>query len=164
MGVASKLVSFKTQQENNCHFPPLHFSHTVDWCCLGYSYYYRTTIIESLKFAVCGAFPPGNKNGQTFVHDPRSIGQSKVKANIKLRITNRGGKNMVIVRSMEVEQKKSKLTFKQLDGVLRVTDDDGNRQSLSHKCTELDKQIPLLLGVSKASLAKRKKSLTISLL
>jgi DNA repair protein RAD50 len=72
---------------------------------------------------------------------------------------------MVIVRSMEVEQKKSKLTFKQLDGVLRVTDDDGNRQSLSHKCTELDKQIPLLLGVSKASLPKNqnKTSLTISL-
>jgi DNA repair protein RAD50 len=112
----------------------------------------RTTIIESLKFAVCGALPPGNKSGQAFVHDPRSIGQSTVKANVKVRFTNRAGTSMVVVRSMEVQQKKTTLTFKQLDGVLRTVDKHGNRQSLSHKCSELDRQIPLLLGVSKSIL------------
>jgi DNA repair protein RAD50 len=112
----------------------------------------RTTIIESLKFAMCGALPPGNKSGQAFVHDPRSIGQSIVKANVKVRFTNRAGSNMVVVRSMEVQQKKTALTFKQLDGVLRTQDKQGNRQSLSHKCSELDRQIPLLLGVSKSIL------------
>ena len=112
----------------------------------------KTTIIESLKYAVCGAMPPGNKSGQAFVHDPKSIGHSTVKANIKVRFTNRAGSSMVVVRSMEVQQKKTTLTFKQLDGVLRTIDEQGNRQSLSHKCTELDKQIPILLGVSKAIL------------
>jgi DNA repair protein RAD50 len=112
----------------------------------------RTTIIESLKFAVCGALPPGKTAGQAFVHDPRSIGQSTVKANIKLRFTNRAGTSMVVVRSMEVQQKKTTMTFKQLDGVLRTVDQKGNRVSLSHKCSELDRQIPLLLGVSAAIL------------
>jgi DNA repair protein RAD50 len=86
------------------------------------------------------------------VHDPRSIGSSVVKANLKLRFTNGAGKPMVIVRSMEVTQKKTTMSFKQLDGVLRATDRTGNRVSMSHKCTELDRQIPLLLGVSKAIL------------
>lgn len=56
---------------------------------------------------------------------------------------------MVVVRSMEVTQAKAKATFKQLDGVLRMIDPDtGEKVSLSHKCSELDKQIPNLLGVS----------------
>jgi DNA repair protein RAD50 len=75
-----------------------------------------------------------------------------VKASIKLRFTNRAGHSMVAVRAMELDQKKTKMTFKQLDGALRTVDKDGNRQALSHKCSELDKQIPLMLGVSKAIL------------
>jgi len=60
---------------------------------------------------------------------------------------------MVVVRSMEVNQKKTTLSFKQLDGVIRMMDPTtGQRTSLSHKCGELDKQIPNLLGVSKAIL------------
>lgn len=112
----------------------------------------KTTIIEAIKFAVCGSLPPGNKSGQAFVHDPRSIGSATVKANVKLRFKNRAGSMMVVVRSVEVQQKKTTMTFKQLDGVLRATDSNGNRQAMSHKCTELDRQVPLLLGVSGAIL------------
>ena len=112
----------------------------------------KTTIIESLKFAVCGALPPGKTAGQAFVHDPRSIGSAVVKANIKLRFNNGAGNSMVVVRSMEVKQQKVKLMFKQLDGTIRASDKHGQRVSMSHKCTELDRQVPLLLGVSKAIL------------
>ena len=72
----------------------------------------RTTIIEALKFAVTGSLPPGNNSGQAFVHDPRSIGHTKVKANVKLRFTNRSGNDMVVIRSMEVTQAPKKLQFK----------------------------------------------------
>ena len=110
----------------------------------------RTTIIESLKYAVTGSLPPGKNAGQAFVHDPKSIGHQAVKANIKLRLTNRAGQQMVVIRSMELTQKKASMTFKALDGILRTTDNrTGEKVSLSHKCTELDRQIPMLLGVSK---------------
>ena len=112
----------------------------------------KTTIIEALKYAVTGSLPPGNKSGQAFVHDPKSAGLTNVKAQVKLKFTNRAGKSMVVVRSMELIQKKTTMQFKNLDGILRTTDDQGNRQSLSHKCTELDRQIPQLLGVSKSVL------------
>lgn len=111
----------------------------------------RTTIIEALKYAITGAFPPGcGRSGNAFVHDAKCIGQTTVKANVKLRFTSRAGQSMVVVRSMELTQKKTTQTFKQLDGVLRMFDPEtGERVSLSHKCTELDKQLPHLLGVSK---------------
>ena len=109
----------------------------------------KTTIIEALKYAITGSLPPGNKSGQAFVHDPKNINSTQVKAAVKLRFCNRAGKSMVVVRSMELTQKKTNMTFKQLDGILRTTDEKGNKVSLSHKCSELDRQIPQLLGVSK---------------
>ena len=110
----------------------------------------KTTIIEALKYSVTGSLPPGNKSGQSFVHDPKSIGQSVVKASVKLRFNNRGSQSMVVIRSMEVTQKKTTASFKALDGIIRTHDPNtGERVSLSHKCTELDRQIPALMGVSK---------------
>ena len=54
---------------------------------------------------------------------------------------------------MELTQKKGTSTFKQLDGVLYTIDPDtGKRSSLSHKCTDLDKQLPQSFGVSGAIL------------
>ena len=114
----------------------------------------RTTIIESLKYAITGAFPPGmGRSGNSFVHDAKAVGQTTVKANVKLRFKSRSSQSMVVVRSMELTQRKTKSTFKQLDGVLRMVDPDtGERVSLSHKCSELDKEVPQLLGVSRAIL------------
>ena len=116
----------------------------------------KTTIIEALKYALSGSLPPGGASrsaGQCFVHDPRVIDQSVVKANVKLRFTNKAGCSMVVIRSMEVTKKKTTMTFKQLDGVIRTMDPaTGERVTLSHKCSELDKQIPQLMGVSKAIL------------
>jgi DNA repair protein RAD50 len=100
--------------------------------------------------------PPGGGTrsaGQNFIADPKALGHSVVKANVKLRFTNKAQTSMVVIRSMELVQKKTTMTFKQLDGVIRTMDSEtGERVSLSHKCGELDKQIPSLLGVSKAIL------------
>jgi DNA repair protein RAD50 len=110
----------------------------------------KTTIIECLKYAITGALPPGTKSGQSFVHDPRSVGHQQVKASVKLRFTTKADQSMVVVRSMELTQKKTTATFRQLDGVLRTLHPTtGERQSLSHKCTELDRQVPMLMGVSR---------------
>lgn len=54
---------------------------------------------------------------------------------------------------MELTQNKTTLSFKQLDGVIRTAHPEtGERVSLSHKCSELDSQLPAMLGISKAIL------------
>ena len=69
----------------------------VGWLLTRFS---RTTIIEALKYAITGSLPPGGaKAGQNFVHDPRAIGSSLVKAQVKLRFTSRSSQTMVVVRS-----------------------------------------------------------------
>lgn len=54
---------------------------------------------------------------------------------------------------MEVSQKKTTASFKQLDGALRTFDEaKGKKVTLSHKCGELSEQIPNLMGLSKSIL------------
>lgn len=87
------------------------------------------------------------------MHDPQSIGSSAVKALVKLRFTSRAGRTVAVIRSMELTQKKTTKSFKQLDGVIKMNDPKtGERVSIPHKCGELDRQVPMMLGVSKAIL------------
>ena len=58
---------------------------------------------------------------------------------------------MVVVRSMQLTQKKTTATFKQLDGVIRATKPDGSKTSYTHKCGELDKTVPIMIGAISAS-------------
>ncbi|GMI04065.1 hypothetical protein TrLO_g15735 [Triparma laevis f. longispina] len=107
--------------------------------------------LQKLSIRGVRSFSPEDDEqaGHSFVHDPKSVNQSSVKASIKLRFTNKASRTMVVIRSMEVIQKKSTMQFKALDGVLRSTNAAGEKISLSHKCSELDRQIPSLIGVSK---------------
>ena len=53
---------------------------------------------------------------------------------------------------MQLTQKKTTATFKQLDGVIRATKPDGSKTSYTNKCGELDKTVPIMIGVSRAVL------------
>jgi hypothetical protein len=51
-------------------------------------------------------------------------------------------KDMVVIRSLQLTQKKTQSTFKTLDGVLKQTDPrTGEKSAMSHKCGELDKLV-----------------------
>lgn len=76
----------------------------------------------------------------------------EVKGCIRLRFRNRGGQQMVVQRSVQLTQNKTTATFKALDGVIRTMDENKKKVSIGHKCGELDRHIPDLLGVSKAIL------------
>jgi DNA repair protein RAD50 len=110
----------------------------------------KTSIIESLKYACTGAMPPSCSNGQSFVNDPTMTDATEVKASIKLRFTAKSGKPSVVVRAMQLTKKAKKMEFKALDGVVRTTNDRDEKVSTSHKCSEIDKLVPEMLGVSSA--------------
>lgn len=59
---------------------------------------------------------------------------------------------MVVQRTYQLTQMKTAMRFKAMDGVIRVVNDLGEKVSMSHKCGELDRHIPEVLGVSKAIL------------
>jgi len=97
--------------------------------------------------------PPGSAAGRSFIHDPTISDKTEIKGNIKLRFTNKSKAVQVVGRSYELSKKKgNKLEFKTLDGYIRTCNENGEKVSLSQKCTELDKHIPELMGVSRAVL------------
>ena len=79
----------------------------------------KTTIIESLKYACTGTLPPTCSNGQSFINDPTMTDATEVKANVKLRFSNKAGVPSVVVRSIQLTKRKARMEFKALDGAIR---------------------------------------------
>lgn len=73
-----------------------------------------------------------------------------VKAHIRLRFQNRSDQTCVAVRSLQVLKKRNKLEYKALEAVLRTTNSNGEKVSLSMKCSDMDRILPENLGVSPA--------------
>lgn len=114
----------------------------------------KTTIIECLKYATTGDLPPNSKGG-TFVNDPSIAARNTVNAQVKLAFQNANGKSMICTRTMQLTKKRGKgvtaNTFKTLEGQLAVMD-GGHKATISTKNAELDSQIPIYLGASRAIL------------
>lgn len=96
------------------------------------------------------------------------------KAQIRLRFDNRRGVPCVVTRSLSLTKTKTKLTFKALgkfkvqvtssslpihlifdffcpsDAVVKSQNEKGETTSNSHKCADIDRLLPELLGISSA--------------
>ncbi|KFH00781.1 RecF/RecN/SMC N terminal domain-containing protein, partial [Toxoplasma gondii VAND] len=64
----------------------------------------KTTVVECLKFATTGELPPCVDRGRGWVFDPRLLDAAEVKAQVRLRIHTKGGKELTVVRSMQLSQ------------------------------------------------------------
>lgn len=112
----------------------------------------KTTIIECLKYVTTGDLPPNSKGG-AFVHDPNLSRETEVKGQIKLKFHNVNQQLMVCTRSLQSTQKKTKIEQKTLESLLSCVDPlTGEQQSISSRSSELDLQVPAMLGVSKSIL------------
>uniref|UniRef100_A0A0D3F5E1 DNA repair protein RAD50 n=1 Tax=Oryza barthii TaxID=65489 RepID=A0A0D3F5E1_9ORYZ len=113
----------------------------------------KTTIIECLKLSCTGELPPNSRSGHTFVHDPKVAGETETKGQIKLRFKTAAGKDVVCIRSFQLSQKASKMEFKAIESVLQtINPHTGEKVCLSYRCADMDREIPALMGVSKAIL------------
>ncbi|KAG1331800.1 hypothetical protein COCNU_02G017680 [Cocos nucifera] len=113
----------------------------------------KTTIIECLKLSCTGELPPNSRSGHSFIHDPKVAGDTETKGQIKLRFKTAAGKDVVCIRSFQLTQKASKMEFKAIESVLQtINPHTGEKVCLSYRCADMDREIPALMGVSKAIL------------
>ncbi|KAK7379637.1 hypothetical protein VNO80_05101 [Phaseolus coccineus] len=113
----------------------------------------KTTIIECLKLSCTGELPPNARSGHSFIHDPKVAGETETKGQIKLRFKTAAGKDVVCVRSFQLTQKASKMEYKAIESVLQtINPHTGEKVCLSYRCADMDREIPALMGVSKAIL------------
>ncbi|XP_062165203.1 DNA repair protein RAD50 [Alnus glutinosa] len=113
----------------------------------------KTTIIECLKLSCTGELPPNARSGHSFIHDPKVAGETETKGQIKLRFKTAVGKDVVCIRSFQLTQKASKMEYKAIESVLQtINPHTGEKVCLSYRCADMDREIPALMGVSKAIL------------
>ncbi|KAI4378799.1 hypothetical protein MLD38_016230 [Melastoma candidum] len=113
----------------------------------------KTTIIECLKLSCTGDLPPNARSGHSFIHDPKVAGETETKGQVKLRFKTAARKDVVCIRSFQLTQKASKMEFKAIESVLQtINPHTGEKVCLSYRCADMDREIPALMGVSKAIL------------
>ena len=77
----------------------------------------------------------------------------ETKGQIKLRFKTAAGKDVVCIRSFQLTQKASKMEYKAIESVLQtINPHTGEKVCLSYRCADMDREIPALMGVSKAVL------------
>lgn len=131
----------------------------------------KTTIIESLKYATSGAFPPGTKNAGGWIHHPQSKGSenastagrkrkaaniTKIPASIYLEFESKN-KSTNLIQSVQVRRniegtlKDGKMTIKSLEGTITVREKKSQKviESRNEKLEELNKIVRSYLGVNK---------------
>ncbi|KAF7456148.1 DNA repair protein RAD50 [Cryptosporidium felis] len=121
----------------------------------------KTTIIECLKASITGELPPNSKSGQYFIHDPKLLDSAEVRAQIRLLFREyQNQKKVQVVRSFQLSHIKSRKStsgiygevkpqFKVIETVLQTKDEtSGEITSISHKCADINIQVPNLFGVS----------------
>ncbi|KAH9387034.1 DNA repair protein RAD50 [Nematocida major] len=110
----------------------------------------KTTIVEALKYATTGSLPPNSRNG-AFVHDPRVSQEVETKAQIMMKFTSCEGKQYVVVRGMSQTVGKVKRETKTVESVLWEVD-SGEKRMICNKLSEVDSEVPFLLGTTPAVL------------
>lgn len=100
----------------------------------------------------CGSLPPGTSNGKAFVCDPKLVGRNEVASTVKLKFFAINRQPILCIRQMSVRRKNNKLEFKKVDQQLKTKNPQGTEVTVSHSSAEIDRQVPELLGVSRAVL------------
>lgn len=109
----------------------------------------KTTIIEALRYATTGDFPPGSNGGRSFIHDPKMAGESVVHASVKLRFQSIHNNPHTINRAVNATQNPKTVSIKSVDSTIKDVKRDC---SLSSKCNDVNELVKEHLGVSKAIL------------
>lgn len=111
----------------------------------------KTTIIECLNYAMTGEMPPNSKQG-AFVNDPKKRGAAVTMAKVMLAFTGIQQTTVSISRRVQLTLSRDSASLKTVDSSIRIKDASGNIGSTSKRCSEMDLEVPLQLGVSKTIL------------
>ncbi|CAD6213454.1 GSCOCG00004077001-RA-CDS [Cotesia congregata] len=114
----------------------------------------KTTVIEALRYATTGEFPPGSERGKGFIHDPRlkkSVAQ--VRGVVKAEFIDKNNEIVTVRRTIESSKKVNTLTFKTVENTISKIDKlSGEEFQINQRCADIDKEITSSLGLTPAIL------------
>ncbi|XP_057670228.1 DNA repair protein RAD50 [Diorhabda carinulata] len=113
----------------------------------------KTTILESIKYALTGDLPVGTNGGKGFIHDPKMSNKNSTKGSIKIKFTDAEKNTLTISRVLQVSQTAAgTLQFKKVNDSIRKRskDDPDQVQDISCRCADIDAYCCTALNVSKS--------------
>ncbi|KAL0115846.1 hypothetical protein PUN28_011015 [Cardiocondyla obscurior] len=112
----------------------------------------KTTIIEALKYATTGEYPPGSDKGKSFIHDPKLSTTGSVKGMVKAEIIDPMGNSYTVSRTIELS-KGEKRKLKTLDSTVTTKSKDKSQKvTITSRCSNVDEEVSIVLGISKSIL------------
>ena len=113
----------------------------------------KTTIIEALRVATTGSYPPNCENGKAFIFDPKFSNKPETKASIKLDFLSKEQKHVTLGRLYTLTRKQGNvLEIKKTNNMVQVPDPNGKVVKKDFTINKMDEFIPELLGVKPAIL------------
>jgi len=112
----------------------------------------KTTIIECLRAVTSGTLPPGSNSGRSFLIDPDLVKQSDVTGVLKIKFIAVNKVPILCIRTMNFRKRGEKFEFRKLEQILKSKNLEGKEVAVNCNVNEIDRQIPELLGVSRAIL------------
>ncbi|KAL7302008.1 hypothetical protein TKK_0005245 [Trichogramma kaykai] len=111
----------------------------------------KTTIIEALKYVTSGEYPPDSERGKAFVHEPKLTSTHSVRGQVKAKIIDKHGNEIIVVRTCQVSRIKSgTLKFQALDNTLkRFNPKTQQEATITSRCADIDREMLNAMGVSK---------------
>ena len=110
----------------------------------------KTTIIESLRYALTGSFPPNSK-GTAFIYDPKLLSAPDVRAELRLRFTDSHSRSIAVRRIIQASLRAGKLSQKTLETEL-IDESSQEHIILASKLSDVDQLLPSILGASSSLL------------
>ncbi|XP_072391936.1 DNA repair protein RAD50 [Diabrotica undecimpunctata] len=113
----------------------------------------KTTILESIRYALTGELPGGTTGGKGFVNEPKMSNKNSTKGNIKIKFSDAEGNIITVNKVAQVQMNnKGELTFKKLTPSIRKRpkDDLSNVQDISGRCADVDSFCCTSINVSKS--------------
>ncbi len=96
-----------------------------------------------------GAIPPNGDRGKNFVMDPKMAKCAEVQAEVILQFKTTTGRQVLAKRKAVLSATAKALKFESKEHILKTKNERGEQITIGHHCSEIDKQIPELLGISK---------------
>lgn len=113
----------------------------------------KTTILESIKYALTGDLPVGTNGGKGFINDPKMSNKNSTKGSIKIKFTDAEKNTLTISRVIQVSHTAAgALQFKKVNYSVRKRnkDDPDMVQDISGRCVDIDAYCCTALNVSKS--------------
>ena len=113
----------------------------------------KTTIIESCLNATTGQLPFGGAEKGSFVHDPRVLRKTELRAQIRFTFRAKNGNDVQVTRTFQTNHKRGKISTQTIDASLAYRDETTRKVvACTFRCADIDKMVPELLGVNSSML------------